>query len=105
MRASSNPTSTRDLLLRGAERYLYQVRWSDEIVAEMRDSLVRNGRVTSEQSKALTATTLKAFPEAMVDQVAEFTQPVFSLKRALSTLDERLPSLAARLRKASTRPT
>ena len=48
---------------------------------------------------------LKAFPEAMVDQVAEFTQPAFSLKRALSTLDERLPSLAVRLRKALTTPT
>ena len=33
-------------------------------------------------------------------QVAEFTRPAFSLKEALSKLDERLPSLAARLRKA-----
>ena len=173
------PTSTRDLLLRGSERYLYQVRWSAEIIAEMRDSLVRDGRVSQEQSEVLTATMLKAFPEAMVDghlalvpsmtneqgdrhvlaaavaaradvlvtwnlrhfppescapfaievqtpdeflaysfdlapeimtdvflaQVAEFTQPAFSLKRALSTLDERLPSLAVRLRKALTTPT
>jgi hypothetical protein len=61
------PTSTRDLLLRGAERYLYQVRWSAEIVAEMRGSLVRDGRITAEQSEALAAAMLKAFPEAMVD--------------------------------------
>lgn len=167
------PTATRDLLLRGAERYLYQVRWSAEIIAEMRDSLVRDGRVTRSQSEALAANMLEAFPEAMVEdhqtlvhsmtneqedrhvlavavaaradvlvtwnlrhfppaacepfaievqtpdeflaysfdlapdvmtdvfltQVAEFTQPAFSLAKALSTLDKRLPSLAARLRK------
>ncbi len=167
------PTATRDLLLRGAERYLYQVRWSAEIIAEMSDSLVRDGRITSEQSVSLIASMLKAFPEAMVDghralipsmtneprdrhvlaaavaaradvlvtwnlrhfppeacepfaievqtpdeflaysfdlapevmtdaflsQVAEFTRPAFSLETALLTLDERLPSLAARLRK------
>jgi predicted nucleic acid-binding protein len=60
------PMSTRDLLLRGAERYLYQVRWSAEVIAEMRDGLVRDARMSSRKAESLATVMLEAFPEALV---------------------------------------
>lgn len=60
------PTATRDLLLRGAERDLYQVRWSTEIIEELRRSLILDGRCSAEQARGLLGHMLQAFPEAMV---------------------------------------
>ncbi|MEI6449077.1 MAG: PIN domain-containing protein [Actinomycetes bacterium] len=60
------PMSTRDLLLRGAERYLYEVRWSAQIVEEVRRNLVEDQRCTVEQATCLIGQMTGAFPEAAV---------------------------------------
>jgi len=60
------PLSTRDLLLRGAERYLYEVRWSVKIIEEVHSNLVEDQRCTEEQARYLTDQMASAFPEAIV---------------------------------------
>lgn len=51
------PLSTRDLLLRGAERCLYHVTWSAELIDEVRLCLVEDQRcptvATMDRSKVL----------------------------------------------------
>ena len=64
------PTSTRDLLLRGAEHYLYQVRWSAEILAELRRILLETARVSADQADSLIENMTAAFPEAAVEGYA-----------------------------------
>ena len=60
------PLSTRDLLLRGAERYLYEVRWSLKIIEEVHRNLVDDQRCTEGQARYLTHQMASAFPEAIV---------------------------------------
>jgi PIN domain len=60
------PLSTRDLLLRGAERYLFEIRWSAEIIDEVRRNLVDDMRCTEEQARHLTSQMTQAFPDATV---------------------------------------
>lgn len=60
------PLSTRDLLLRGAERYLYSVRWSEVIIQEVRRNLVEDQRCAPEQAAYLVSQMTKAFPDAAV---------------------------------------
>jgi predicted nucleic acid-binding protein len=60
------PLATRDLLLRGAERYLYEIRWSEKIIAEIHRNLVADQRCTEEQAAHLVGQMKAAFPEATV---------------------------------------
>ena len=60
------PTSTRDLLLRGADRYLYQIRWSSEILAELRWALLETAGLPADRADRLIAIMTAAFPEAAV---------------------------------------
>jgi len=60
------PVATRDLLLRGAQAGLYQVRWSAEIITEVRVSLTDEAACSPEQGDHLVAMMTTAFPEALV---------------------------------------
>ena len=60
------PLATRDLLLRGAERYLSSVRWSEVIIEEVRRNLVEDQRCTTEQAAHLVGQMAGAFPDATV---------------------------------------
>ena len=60
------PVATRDLLLRGAQAGLYQVRWSAEIIAEVRATLTDEAACTPEQADHLIGMMTTAFPEALV---------------------------------------
>jgi hypothetical protein len=60
------PLATRDLLLRGAERYLYSVRWSEVIIEEVRRNLVEDQCCTTEQAASLVGHITSAFPDATV---------------------------------------
>lgn len=60
------PAALRDTLLRAAEVGLYRVHYSETILAEVRRSLVRTGRVTEAQAERLIAALRGAFPEAIV---------------------------------------
>lgn len=42
------PSVTRDLLLRGSEAYLYQVRWSPGVLEEARRNLIEDRRLTED---------------------------------------------------------
>jgi predicted nucleic acid-binding protein len=56
----------RDTLLRAAAEDLYQVRWSEQILNEVRRNLVSSLTITEPQAKRLISTMQRAFPEAMV---------------------------------------
>ena len=60
------PSSTRDLLLRGADAYLYRICWSPEVLEEVRRNLVADQRCTGEQADELIAVMTGHFPEALV---------------------------------------
>ncbi len=68
------PLATRDLLLRGAERYLYSVRWNDVILAEVWRNLVEDQRCTDEQATHLVSQMTAAFPDATVTGYASLIQ-------------------------------
>lgn len=56
----------RDTLLRAASEGLYSLHWTDDILAELRHSLVESGRVTVEQAQRLAGVIAAQFPEARV---------------------------------------
>lgn len=60
------PTGTRDLLLRGAEAYLYRVSWSAHVLEQAHRNLTRDRRCSQEQADDLIAKMNEAFPEAAV---------------------------------------
>lgn len=60
------PFSLRDTLLRAAAEDLYQVRWSAQILEEVRRNLVGSLTITETQADRLISTMQRAFPEAMV---------------------------------------
>lgn len=60
------PFTIRDTLLRAAALGLYQVYWSEEILAEATRNLLTMGRMTEEQAAHLMAAMRNAFPEANV---------------------------------------
>lgn len=60
------PLSTRDLLLRGAEAYLYRISWSAHVLEQAHRNLVQDGRCSLVQADTLIAKMSEAFPEAAV---------------------------------------
>ena len=66
-----HPQITTDLLLRLAERGLYRVVWSEEILAEVHESLVRR-ELDEGRIRRRIQMMREAFPEAQVDDIAPF---------------------------------
>lgn len=60
------PYSLRDTLLRAAEAELYRLRWSEDILEELRRNLQEDRGLTEEQSEHLLTEMRLAFPEATV---------------------------------------
>lgn len=60
------PMYLRDTLLRAAEKGLYQVHWSQEILDGAIRNLVTNQQITETQADYLQKQLNKAFPEALV---------------------------------------
>lgn len=61
------PAGTRDLLLRGAEAYLYRIRWSSDVLEQVRHHLIDDGRCSRDQAAYLLDHMTTAFPEALVE--------------------------------------
>ncbi len=61
------PLSLRDLLLRLAERELFDVVWSERILDEMARNLIEDHHVTEEQASRLAEAMRRAFPDAAQD--------------------------------------
>ena len=66
-----HPQISVDILLRLAERRLFRPAWSEEILREVRDSLVRRGIDPARVDRRIQMMR-DAFPEAMTDQVERF---------------------------------
>lgn len=60
------PFTLRDTLLRAAAMGMFQVYWSEEILAEATRNLISTGRMNEEQAAHLLAAMRNAFPEAIV---------------------------------------
>ncbi len=60
------PAARRDTLLRAADAGLYQVRWSDDILAEVKRNLVGDWNLAEEQAERLMGVMREAFPDALV---------------------------------------
>lgn len=60
------PFSLRDTLLRAAERGLFQLYWSDQILEEVRRNLVKALSIPEPNAERLIALMRRSFPEAMV---------------------------------------
>lgn len=60
------PFTLRDTLLRAASKELYQVYWSEQILAEARRNLGEKGIMTEAQADHLFGQMLAVFPEAMI---------------------------------------
>ena len=60
------PFTIRDVLLEAAASAFYQVYWSETILDEALRNLIKDGRMTEEQTAKLSATMRRAFPEAQV---------------------------------------
>ncbi len=70
-----HPYISVDLLLRLAERRMFQPAWSEEILAEVRDSLVRRGIDPEKVDHRLDAMR-EAFPDAMTPGIGRFLSAV-----------------------------
>jgi predicted nucleic acid-binding protein len=70
-----HPYLSVDLLLRLAERRMFRPAWSEEILAEVRDSLVRRGLDPAKVDHRLDAMR-EAFPEAMTPGIGRFLSAV-----------------------------
>jgi predicted nucleic acid-binding protein len=61
------PMYLRDTLLCAAEAGLYQVRWTDEILAGAFRNLIKDGRIDKTQADRLYQVMNRAFPEALIE--------------------------------------
>lgn len=66
-----HPHISVDVLLRLAERRLFRPAWSEEILSEVRESLIRRELDAARVDRRIQAMR-DAFPEAMTDQVERF---------------------------------
>lgn len=66
-----HPYVSVDLLLRLAERRLFRPAWSEEIIGEVRDSLIKRGLESARVDSRIQAMR-DAFPEAMTDRVERY---------------------------------
>jgi hypothetical protein len=60
------PAALRDTLLRAAEAELYAIRWSEQILEEVRRNLVATSRVDARRAARLVGAMRRSFPEAAV---------------------------------------
>jgi hypothetical protein len=70
-----HPQISVDVLLRLAERRLFRPAWSEEILSEVREGLVRRG-IDGVRVDRRIQMLRDAFPEAMTDQVERFLSVV-----------------------------
>lgn len=68
------PFTLRDTLLRIAEARLYQVRWTDEILEEVRRNLVKTGETTEDNAQRLILVMSRAFKYAPVTDYMPFIE-------------------------------
>lgn len=66
------PFTLRDTLLSIAEHELYEVRWTDEILEEMRRNLVKTGQTTEASAQRLVRQMNQAFEDALVTDYVPF---------------------------------
>jgi predicted nucleic acid-binding protein len=62
------PNALRDTLLRMAQAELYRGHWTEDILRELRGSLVGNGKMNEAQANYLTNVMKKAFPAFMISK-------------------------------------
>src|SRR5712692_5702660 len=62
------PSSLRDTLLRTAKAGLYRMRWTDDILEEVRRNLINKRKMSEDQAQRLIDTMSKQFPEAFITQ-------------------------------------
>jgi len=67
------PALLRDLVLRAAEKGVYQPVWSEQIIAEVMGALQRDAGVSGGKVERLRNFLLTAFPEAMTDGYQHLT--------------------------------
>lgn len=60
------PASLRDTLLRAAERDIFRLQWTPEILEEVRRNLVKTGKSTKAQAQRLLDTFAAFFPHAFI---------------------------------------
>src|SRR6185312_3901411 len=60
------PLTLRDLILRAAERGIFRIRWSEQILEELRSNLQEDRGLTEDQARHLLTEMRRAFPEASV---------------------------------------
>lgn len=63
------PTLLRDVLLRCAEKRLFDVRWSARIIDELQRNLIRDAKLNPDQANRLITDMSRAFPFAQVSNV------------------------------------
>jgi len=63
-----DPFEVRDTLLLAANDGLFQARWSDDFLTEMRRNLVQNGATSEQQASRLIEQMALTFPEADVQE-------------------------------------
>ncbi len=61
------PMYLRDTLLCAAEAQLYRVQWSQKIIDDALENLVKDGRITPKQKQKLETCIKTAFPEALIE--------------------------------------
>lgn len=69
------PMYLRDTLLCAAEAGLYQVRWTDEILAGTFRNLLEDGRIDKPQAERLHRLMNQAFPEALIEMTDDLLLP------------------------------
>lgn len=62
------PASLRDALLYAAEEDLYSLRWTDEILDEVRRNLIEKDKANEQAAQKMIATAKAAFPEALIPE-------------------------------------
>lgn len=71
------PPLLRDVVLRAAEKDLYQPYWSPKILEELERVLVRAGHVAPDAAQRACAEIVRAFPEALIEGF-EHLEPVMA---------------------------
>ncbi len=61
------PLTLRDTVLRAAEKELFRIHWSSEILDEVEGNLVSSGRTVADKARNLIHIMSEAFPEALVE--------------------------------------
>jgi hypothetical protein len=72
------PSSLRDTLLRAADANLYELRWTDEILEEVRRNLISKRSLSSKQAQGLLDEMRGYFSYALVTEIEVRMPPCFN---------------------------